>query len=545
MAEDDIRYRAVQARDPRFDGWFFVAVTSTGIYCRPSCASVLPGRANVRFYPTAAAAQKAGFRACKRCRPDASPGSPEWDRRDDVVARAMRAIADGVVDREGVHGLASRLGYSTRQLGRLLLAEVGAGPLELARAQRAQTARILLETTSMPAYDVAFAAGFGSVRQFNDTVRAVFAEAPTALRARAQATAQARGRVSRPARSAARDGATGGTGDGAAAPGATAVTVRLAFRPPMVADLLFGFLAARAVPGVEEGDLSSYKRSLSLPHGLATVTVRPPAGGERYMPATFVLEDLRDLTTAVKRARQLFDLDADPEAVSELLGGDPLLGEAVRSRPGVRVPGHVDGDELAIRAVLGQQVSVAGARTLAGRLAAAYGRPLSSPDGTVVRSFPPADALAEVGTADLAMPRARARCLTELAGALAKGEVDLSPGADREKASEALQRLPGIGPWTVSYIQMRALRDPDAFPAADLGLRRALERAGVPGARSPAAVLSLSRRWRPYRAYALQYLWAGLPEAQGAGRGRRARLARAASPGGRQMPAATIEEVMA
>jgi AraC family transcriptional regulator of adaptative response / DNA-3-methyladenine glycosylase II len=503
VTEDDIRYRAVQARDARFDGWFFVAVTSTGIYCRPSCASVVPGRARTRFYPTAAAAQRAGFRACKRCRPDAAPGSPEWHSRDDVVARAMRAIADGVVDRDGVTGLASALNYSTRQLGRLLLAEVGAGPLELARAQRAQTARILLETTSMPAIDVAFAAGFGSVRQFNDTIRAVFAEAPLALRARAARRGAAKNRPA--AGSATRAGAAdaGGTG------GATTLSVRLAYRPPLGSETLFGWLATRAVPGVEAGDSSFYRRAMALPHGAATATVQAPEPGQRYVLATLVLEDLRDLTTAVKRLRQLFDLDADPEAVAEVLGRDPFLAAAVEAQPGLRVPGAVDGNELAVRAVLGQQVSVVGARALAGRLAVAYGHPLAQPDGTgtVTRAFPTAAALAGARAADLPMPASRARCLVRLAEALAGGEVDLGPGADRETACARLLALPGLGPWTVAYIRMRALGDPDAFPAADLGLRRALERRGRPG--GPAAALALSERWRPFRAYALQYLWSG------------------------------------
>ena len=482
-SEDDVRYRAVQARDPRFDGWFFVAVTSTGIYCRPSCASVVPGRSKVRFYPTAAAAQRAGFRACKRCRPDASPGSPEWARRDDVVARAMRAIADGVVDREGVTGLAVRLGYSTRQLGRLLTAELGAGPLDLARAQRAQTARTLLETTAMPAGEVAFAAGFGSVRQFNDTVRAVFAEPPTALRERAHGH---------------RQGAESTPG---------AITVRLAYRAPLAAEELFGFLAARAVPGVEEAGAHFYRRALLLPHGLGMANVRTPAGDERFLLATFVLDDLRDLTTAVKRVRQVFDLDADPESVGEVLARDPLLAEAVARHPGVRVPGHVDPDELAIRAVLGQQVSVAGARTLAGTLAARYGPPLARSDGSVNRAFPPAETLAALEPGQLPMPASRGRCLVRLAQALFRGEVDLRPGADRERASTQLLRLHGIGPWTVAYIRMRGLRDPDAFPAGDLGLRRALERAGLDG--SPRGALALCENWRPYRSYALQYLWSG------------------------------------
>jgi AraC family transcriptional regulator of adaptative response / DNA-3-methyladenine glycosylase II len=541
MNEDDVRYLAVQSRDARFDGWFFVAVTSTGIYCRPSCASVTPGRDKVRFYPTAAAAQRAGFRACKRCRPDASPGSPEWDRRDDVVARAMRGIADGVVDRDGVGGLAAHLGYSSRQLGRLLLAEVGAGPLQLARAQRAQTARVLLETTTMAAAEVAFAAGFGSVRQFNETVRAVFGEPPTALRERALRRDRGRGALPSPGHLA--DGhladghladghlADGHLADGHLADGHTSgdvsappaprggggavagragmsVTVRLAYRAPLEAPALFGFLAERAVPGVEEGDSTSYRRALSLPHGHGVVTLSAPAAGERWVRANFVLDDLRDLTAAVKRVRRAFDLDCDPEAVAQVLVRDPLLGFAARSRPGFRVPGAADPEELALRAVLGQQVSVPGARSLAGRLAASYGEPLAHAVGSVVRSFPAPAALAELGPAHLPMPAARARALAGLAGALASGEVDLGPAADRDEAAARLAKLPGIGPWTVSYVRMRAMGDPDAFLSGDLGLRRALERAGLPA--SPREAEAISTRWRPYRAYALMYLWSGL-----------------------------------
>ncbi len=505
MHEDDLRYRAVQSRDARFDGWFFVAVTSTGIYCRPSCASVVPRRDRVRFFPTAAAAQRSGFRACKRCRPDAAPGSPEWNRRGDVVGRAMRYISDGVVDREGVSGLAARLGYSARQLGRLLVAEVGAGPLELARAQRAQLARILLETTSLRAAEIAFAAGFGSVRQFNDTVLAVFAETPTALRARA----------------ARRPGAAVGLAPGSGG----AVTLRLAFRPPLAGAQLWGFLSARAVPGVEAGDESRYSRSLRLPNGAGVADVRAPVDGETWCRATLWLEDLRDLNSAVKRLRQLFDLDSDPSAVAEVLASDPILARAVSGRPGLRVPGHVDGDELAVRAVLGQQVSVAGARTLAGRLASRYGAPLPDsirsrlPEGLgIERTFPSPETIASLSPADLPMPVSRAKALIGLADALAFGKVRLDPGADREEACARLLELPGIGRWTIAYVRMRALADPDAYLPSDLGVRRALERAGLPGDERSAT--AMGERWRPYRAYALQYVWSGALGSAGDGAAR-------------------------
>ena len=496
--DDDPRYRALQAHDVRFDGWFFVAVTSTGIYCRPSCPSVVPRRSHVRFYPTAAAAQRAGFRACKRCRPDTAPGSPEWNRRGDVVGRAMRSIADGVVDRAGVAGLADRLGYSPRQLHRLLLAEVGAGPLGLARAQRAEAARILLETTDLPAAAVAFAAGFGSVRQFNDTVRAVFAEPPTALRARARRA----GRRPIGSSSPDRPGSSSTVTPGVPAP----VSLRLAYRSPFPAASLFAFLAARAVPGVEEGDASYHRRALALTHGTAVATVSDDGAGALH--CVLHVEDLRDLTLAARRLRHLFDLDADPAAVADVLRPDPLLAPALDAAPGLRIPGAVDGDELLVRAVLGQQVSVAGARTLAGRLAATAGRPLPFSVGTVTRTFPSASALAAVAPADLPLPGARAGALLHLCRLLAEGDLVLDPGADRDAVQHRLLQIPGVGPWTAAYVRMRALADPDAFPASDLGLRRALRRLDLPA--TATAATRLAERWRPYRAYALQYLWAGL-----------------------------------
>ena len=322
-------YRAVDSRDPRFDGWFVTTVTSTGIYCRPSCPAITPKRENVRFLPSAAAAQRAGFRACKRCRPDAAPGSPEWDVRADVVGRAMRLIGDGIVDREGVPGLAARLAYTTRHLTRILTAELGAGPLALARAQRAQTARILVESTDLGLAEIAFAAGFGSVRQFNDTVREVYAAAPSELRA-SRALAERRSDKLRGA--AVRDGRFARK-DGDAEPGA--LTLRLAYRPPLHAESLFEFLAARAIPGVELAGPDGYTRALRLPHGTATVTLAPADG---HMAATLRLTDLRDLAPAVARCRRLLDLDADPVAVDETLAADPLLTPAVTKEPGLRVP---------------------------------------------------------------------------------------------------------------------------------------------------------------------------------------------------------------
>ncbi len=484
--------RAVQSKDARFDGWFFIAVVTTKIYCRPSCPVVPPKVKNMRFYPSAAAAQQAGFRACKRCRPDASPGSPEWNQRADLVARAMRLIADGVVDRDGVPGLASRLGYSTRQIERQLLAELGAGPLALARAQRAQTARLLIETTSLPMGDVALAAGFASIRAFNDTVSEVFALSPTELRRRAAR--------------------------GSPAPAPPSLSLRLPLRAPLCPDNLFGHLAATAVPGVEEWRDGAYRRTLRLPNGHGTATLRPLPG---HISCQLALTDLRDLAIAISRCRRMLDLDADPVAVGDLLRGDPLLAPLVDKAPGRRVPRTVDAAEFAVRAVLGQQVSTSAARTHAGRLVAACGEQVADPAGGLTHLFPDPATLAALDLssqkpatrdlfpqdrAALALPQARRRTLAALTAALADGEIDLGVGSDWERARARLTALPGVGPWTVETIAMRALGDPDAFIATDLGVRLAARTLGLPG--TPAALSSHSAAWRPWRAYAVQYLWA-------------------------------------
>jgi AraC family transcriptional regulator, regulatory protein of adaptative response / DNA-3-methyladenine glycosylase II len=478
MHEDRERcVRAVQSKDARFDGWFFTAVMTTGIYCRPSCPVVPPKPENMRFFPSAAAAQQAGFRACKRCRPDASPGSPEWDVRADVVARAMRLISDGVIDDGGVPALAGRLGYSVRQVERQLMAELGAGPLALARAQRAQTARLLIETTALPMGDVAFAAGFASIRTFNDTVRDVFALSPSQLRERA--------------------------GRGQALAAAGSLSLRLPFRTPLQPDNLFGHLAATAVPGVEEWRDGAYRRTLSLAHGHGIVALRPVPD---HVDCQLTLSDLRDLASAISRCRRLLDLDADPQAVDELLSADTALAPLIRKAPGRRVPRTVDPAEFALRAVLGQQISTAAARTHAGRLAAAYGAPVDDPAGGLTRLFPNTDVLAAADKAGLAMPRSRREAFAALAAALASGQVDLSVGGDWHEARLQLARLPGIGPWTIETIAMRALGDPDAFTASDLGVRAAAVALGLPG--TPAALTGRAAAWRPWRAYAVQYLWA-------------------------------------
>ena len=487
--DPDRCYAAVRSRDARFDGWFTIGVTSTGIYCRPSCPAMTPKRDNVRFFPTPAAAQHAGFRSCKRCRPDASPGSPEWDVRADVVARAMRLIADGEVDRGGVAGLASRLGYSVRQLQRLLVAEVGAGAQALARAQRAQAARLLVETTDLPFSDIAFAAGFNSIRQFNDTVRAVFDRTPGQLRA------------------------TGGAHHGEPGSPGT-ITIRLAHRRPLDAEALVAFLLGHAVVGIAEpacdpeGRIIGVRRTLDLPRAAATATLVPADG---HIRATLRVGDLRDLTAAVARLRRLCDLDADPQAVDARLGADDLLAPLVAARPGLRVPGTVAGFEVAVRSVVGQQISVAGATTVISRLVAGCGRPLAAPDGGLTHLFPTPEAVAALDPEELPMVRSRGRTLVRLATAVAEGRIDLDTGADREETRAELLALEGIGPWTAECIALRALRDPDAFPATDLGVRRTLTHLAGPDAARTPALSARSEHWRPWRAYATLHLWSVTP----------------------------------
>jgi len=495
-------YRAVDSRDARFDGWFVTAVTSTGIYCRPSCPAMTPKRANVRFLPSAAAAQRLGFRACLRCRPDAAPGSPEWNYRADVVGRAMRLIADGVVDREGVPGLAARLGYTERHLGRLLHTEVGAGPLALARAQRAQTARVLIETTGLSFAEIAFASGFGSVRQFNDTIREVYGRVPTALRA---------------ARRDERE------------PGLGALTLRLPYREPLHAGALLDFLAGRTVPGVDEvtGAGDTYRRGLRLPHGPATVEVRLLPG---YAQATLRLTDVRDLAPAVARCRRLLDLDADPVAVDATLAADPVLAPAVAKEPGVRVPGAVDGFEMAVRAVVGQQISVAGARKVLARLTPPPpgdhglrsmigasggaqhhdrgGLRAGERDGRAAElmAFPSAEDVAAAPDDAFGMPAARRRTLRALAEAVAGGRVVLDPGADRTETEARLREIPGIGPWTAHYVALRALGDPDVLLVTDLGVRRGAAALGLSA--DPAELAAHAHvHWAPWRSYATIRLW--------------------------------------
>lgn len=475
----DLCYRAICSRDPRFDGQFFVAVTTTGIYCRPICPATTPYAQHVRFYPCAAAAEAAGFRACRRCHPEASPGSPEWNVRADLVARTLRLIADGVVDTEGVAGLASRLAVSERHLHRELVAEVGVGPLALARTRRAQTARLLIDQTDLSLTSIAFSAGFASIRQFNETMQVAFGCAPSTFRRRTLPASKGEGKL----------------------------TLRLQYRPPFNAEALLAYFAHRAIAGVEEVIAGRYRRTILLPRSHGIIELEPIEKSHAVL-LRLQLDDLSDISMLVQRCRQIFDLNAVPSAIADVLAADPLLAPLVVLRPGLRVPGAINGFELAVRAILGQQVSVAGARTLARRLTEALGVPLEKPEGTLTHFFPSPQAIMQADMGGLGLTQMRITALQALAHAVVEDGLVLDRDADWSETTTRLQRLPGVGPWTASYIAMRALGDPDAFPAADLGLRRAFEQQGL-----IADVKSIERRaeaWRPWRAYATHHLWANL-----------------------------------
>ncbi len=475
------RYRVISTRDVRFDGQFFTAVRSTGIYCRPSCPARTPKEANVTFYPTAAAAHEAGYRACKRCLPNATPGTPEWNLRDDLAARAMRLIADGVLERGGVPGLARSLGYSERHLTRVLVDELGAGPLALARAHRAQTARTLLTTTTLPMSDVAFASGFASVRQFNDTVREVFALTPTQLRAASKTTA----------------GTTPGT-----------VSLTLPAREPFEPSAVFRWLAERAIAGVEVADGDSYARTLLLPHGVARLRVVGTGGPSIRLTAS--MADMRDLPTLVARVRRLFDLDADPVGIDAALSADPIIAERVLASPGLRLPGSADAHEMLVRAVVGQQISVAAARTHLSRMAARYGRDVGGDPGEPHLLFPTASDLAGARDVLLTGPRAKADTLRTLVAGLADGSLELGVGDDRREQHERLTAYRGIGPWTAGYVSMRVLGNPDVLLDGDVALRAGAQRIGFADDRSALVIRAASLA--PWRSYLCLHLWAASGE---------------------------------
>ncbi|MBB2975649.1 AraC family transcriptional regulator of adaptative response / DNA-3-methyladenine glycosylase II [Microbacterium endophyticum] len=473
----DERYRAISARDARFDGQFVTAVRTTGIYCRPSCPARTPKPANVDFFATSAAAHEAGFRACKRCLPEAAPGSPLWDARGDVASRAMRFIADGVVEREGVSGLAARLGYSSRHLVRVLSTELGAGPLALARAHRAHTARMLLVGTDMPVSDVAFSAGFASVRQFNDTIREVFAMTPVDVRRRRRAHPHAEDR----------------------APGR--ITLALPYRAPIDLDGLFAWMAARAVAGVEEATGDSFARTLRLPQG--TAWFRLQRDGER-LGLEAHLTHLGDLPALVARVRRLFDLDADPAAIDSALSSYSELAPFVAATRGIRVPGAVDPHEMLIRAMVGQQISVPAARTALTRLADVLGDDVPETAG-LQRLFPTMAAIAEHGGDVLRGPGARIRAIVGAAQSVVDGALELSSGDESGAQRAALLSLPGIGPWTADYVRMRVTGDPDVFLPGDVAVRAGAGRVGIPAEAVP--LTAWAARVAPWRSYLTAHLW--------------------------------------
>ncbi|NYE93815.1 AraC family transcriptional regulator of adaptative response / DNA-3-methyladenine glycosylase II [Psychromicrobium silvestre] len=498
-------YRAIDAKDSRFDGQFYTAVRSTGIYCRPSCPARTPLRQNVSFYPTSAAAHEAGYRACKRCLPEAAPGTPEWNLRSDVAARAMRLIIDGELnaDRGGVNQLATQLGYSSRQLGRILRAELGAGPLALARAARAQTARTLLTSTGMKFSEIAFASGFASIRQFNETVQQVFDLSPSQLRAAALDRHPDRHSERHSER---QEHAEPGTVEG------TTLDLRLPLRPPYDPGI-FAFLAARAVDGVEIGTASSYARSLALPHGTASVLVTLPelaeglttaerAWATDHLRLRATVQNLKDLPSLLARVRRVFDLDADPVAIDTQLAESPALRERVEQLPGIRLPGAVDAAEMLLRAMVGQQITVVAARGQLHRLAT-LGESFVGPEPQLNRLFPTPRQLAEGGAELLRGPQRRTDSILNAMRELDRG-LHLGLDDDPDSLRAKLLPLPGIGPWTVNYLAMRLLGATDIHLDGDVAVRKGLETVGL----SAQDTGSMS----PWRSYATVHFWRSAAE---------------------------------
>ena len=470
----DSCYRALRSRDARFDGRFYTAVLTTGIFCRPICPAPTPRIENCLFLPSAGAAHRMGFRPCLRCRPEAAPGTAGWRGTASTVARALHLIAEGALDGAGVDDLAARLGVGARHLRRLFDRHVGAAPVAVAQAHRILFAKTLIGETALPMTEIALAAGFGSVRRFNAAMRRTYGRPPGALRREAPAAI------------------------------AAGITLTLPFSPPYDWTGVVGFLAARAIPGVEEVTPDRYRRTVAIGGARGVVAISPAPGGNA-LAATIRIDDVSALAAVVARLRRLFDLDADIAAIDGHLAADPLLAPLVGRRPGLRVPGAWDGFELAVRAVLGQQISVAAATTLAGRLAAALGRPLPEGGDAPRLLFPTPGAVAGSDLAGIGLTGARARALRGLAAAMNDDPRLLDSGATLDAAVARLSALPGIGPWTAQYIAMRVLREPDAFPASDLGLRKAMATAaGLP---DPVRLLATAETWRPWRAYAAMRLW--------------------------------------
>jgi len=491
--DPDVCYRAIQTRDARFDGRLFVAVKTTGIYCRPVCPARTPLRRNVTFHATAASAQEAGYRACLRCRPETSPQLGAWNGASNTVSRALALIEAGALDSSSETGgdvetLAERVGVGGRQLRRLFLQHLGATPVGVAQTRRVLLAKQLIHETDLPMGEVALAAGFGSVRRFNETFQQLYDRPPAALRRRKASAAP----------------------QGPAPPG-EAISLTLRYRPPYDWDGMLAFLAMRAIPGVEAVEDNTYRRVIALDGAAGTLAVTP-IGGDRLSVAVRFPKPSA-LPRILSRVRGVFDLSADPIGIGEVLSRDPRLARMVALRPGLRVPGAWDGFELAVRAILGQQITVTQARKLAGDLTATHGEPLAEPwaEPGLTHAFPSAQRLAAADLSGLKMPGARIRCLSAMAGAIADDPNLLSANADLATMVARLRALPGIGEWTAQYIAMRQLREPDAFPAADVALMRAL--ADADGVRPTAEkLLARAEAWRPWRAYAALHLWASLAD---------------------------------
>ena len=473
-------YRAISTRDARFDGRLFVGVKSTGIYCRPICPARTPKFANVSFYPSAAAAQEAGFRPCLRCRPETSPNLAFWRGTSNTVSRALALIETGGLDDADVEGLANRLGVGARQLRRLFRQHVGASPVAVAQTRRVLLAKQLIHETSLPMAEVAMASGFNSVRRFNETFLQLFGRSPATLR-------RARDKTRREA---------------------GALSVHLAYRPPYDWDAILSFLAARAIPGVEAVSGNIYRRTIAIGDDHGVISVAPADRNRLSVAVRF--PNMAALPSIIARVRRVFDLAADPDMIGAHLSLDPALAPLVAARPGLRVPGAWDGFELAVRAIFGQQITVPAATRLLGRLVLAHGAALPAAMTDIeglTYVFPSPSRLAGADLAALGMPKARAVAVTSLAAAISADPMMFSRGASLEEAIAKLRSLAGIGEWTAQYIAMRELREPDAFPAADIGLMRAM--ATADGRRpSPQQLLSRAERWRPWRAYAALHLWA-------------------------------------
>ena len=480
ILDPQICYSAIQSRDARFDGQFFSAVLTTGIYCRPICPALTPRPENVRFFVSASAAEEEGFRPCLRCRPEASPGTPDWQGSSALVSRALRLITEGLLDEAGVDGLAQRLNIGARQLRRLFVNELGAPPSAVAHTRRLHFAKKLIDETGLPMSEIAFCAGYSSIRRFNAAIRGAYDRSPTELR---------------------REGSSGHP-----EAGDLNLRLRLSYRPPLDWPSLIGFLQARAIPGVESVERDAYRRTVQVGGSVGVIEVRIVDGGQHLL-LSVPTELSKGLMHISERMRALFDLRADPRTITDHLKSDEPMSALVERYPGLRVPGAWDGFEVAVRAILGQQVSLKAANTLAGRLVKLYGEPLQTiRDDRLAYLFPRPERLAEASLSDIGLTPGRVEAIRALARAVRDGELDFNTAIGLQEAVVRLTDLPGIGPWTAHYIALRALSEPDAFPAGDLALRRA-------AAETKGSILTESQlrgraeAWRPWRAYAAMYLW--------------------------------------